>query len=230
MDEEGMMMRKMLTLLLFAWGLTGVAAQTATVAELSGKVEIKLSGEDWKAAEAGQILGKTAIISTGFKSSALIRVGNSEITVQALTRLSLEELAEAAGNETVNLQLHTGRVRADVAPPTGGKTDFTVRSPSATASVRGTSFEFDGRRLSVGQGRVRLTGGDGTGTYVSRGHHTETNTATGKTTPVADAAQQDLVIPAPAGLGSVSPPPAAPPLQAPIAAPTTGGITVGAGF
>jgi hypothetical protein len=222
-------MKKILTVLLCVCGLSGLAAQSALVREISGKVEIKIPGEDWKTAEVGQSLENAALISTSIKSTVRISLGNSEITVQPLTRLSLEELAEIGGNETVKLQLQTGRVRADVAPPAGGRTDFTVRSPTATASVRGTSFEFNGTRLSVHQGRVRLAGGDGTGTYVSRGHHRETNTANGQTPSAAESAEQDLVLPPPAGLGSVAPPPATPTLGAPMGT-AQGDITVSAGF
>jgi hypothetical protein len=223
-------MKKILTVLLCVWGLSGLMAQTALVREINGKVEIKMPGEDWKAAAVGQRLEKATLVSTSFKSTVRISLGNSEITVHPLTRLSLEELAENAGNETVNLQLQTGRMRANVTPPSGGKTEFTVRSPTATASVRGTSFEFDGIRLSVDQGRVRLAGGDGTAVHVSRGHQTTTHTTTGKTPTMAETAQQELVLSAPAGLGSVAPPASAPTLQAPTTTGTLGDITVGAGF
>jgi hypothetical protein len=41
-----------------------------------------------------------------------------------------------------------------VKPPAEGRTEFTVRSPVVTASVRGTSFEFDTKSLRVDEGRV----------------------------------------------------------------------------
>jgi hypothetical protein len=44
-----------------------------------------------------------------------------------------------------------------------------VRSPAATASVRGTSFEFDTRHLYVNDGRVLLEGGNGQTVYVDEG-------------------------------------------------------------
>jgi hypothetical protein len=44
-----------------------------------------------------------------------------------------------------------------------------VRSPIATASARGTSFEFDTRRLYVTNGRVLLEGGNGQIAYVDEG-------------------------------------------------------------
>jgi hypothetical protein len=44
-----------------------------------------------------------------------------------------------------------------------------VRSPIATASVLGTSFEFDTRHLYVNEGRVLLEGGNGQTVYVDEG-------------------------------------------------------------
>jgi hypothetical protein len=68
---------------------------------------------------------------------------------------SLEKIVQSQDEERINLRLQTGSIRAEVKPPVGGSSEFTVRSPSATASVRGTSFEFDRENLWVEDGRVR---------------------------------------------------------------------------
>jgi hypothetical protein len=190
------------------------AAQQGIIREVVGKVEIKAPGGDWVAAEPGQRIENATVISTGFKGTARIGLGNSILTVAPLTRLTLQEIREAqqGGGERVALELQTGRVRADVKPPAGGRTDFTVRSPSATASVRGTVFEFDGKELSVDEGRVRLAGGDGTGVNVSAGHSVATDPATGKTPSVAETVTAALAPPAPAGVvNGAAPSAAAPP-------------------
>jgi hypothetical protein len=132
------------------------------------------------------------MISTGFKSTALIALGNSTLLVRALTRLSLEEIQNIEGDESVSLYLQTGRVRANVNPPAGGKTDFTVRSPVATASVRGTSFEFNGENLSVDEGRVHVTGKDGSAVYVGAGHTVFSNPETGRTMGAIDTAKEEM--------------------------------------
>jgi ferric-dicitrate binding protein FerR (iron transport regulator) len=137
----------------------------------------------------------------------LIGLGNSVVTVQPLTRLSLEQIQEAADAERVDLYLQTGRIRADVTPPSGGRVDFTVRSPSVTASVRGTSFEFDGQRLSVDEGRVHVSGGDGTGVYVGAGHAVVNNDETGRTATTEETVREAMVLPVLAGIDAA---PAAP--------------------
>jgi hypothetical protein len=175
-------------------------AQNAVLREFVGKVETKAPGSTaWVPAVTGQRLSNTTVISTGFKSTAAIVIGNSVIIVRPLTRLTLEELRQSAGTEQINLNLQTGRIRAEVSPPPGGKIDFRVRAPIATASVRGTSFEFDGTWLSVNEGRVRLTGGDGTSVYVSTGHQTATDPATGKTPGTLETIKEDLTPALPAG-------------------------------
>jgi hypothetical protein len=165
------------------------APGTAVIREVNGTVEVKAPGaSEWKAASAGQILDRAALISTGFKSTARISIGNSDITVRPLTRLGLEELIANQESERVTLNLRAGRVRADVKPPTGGKTDFTIRATTATASVRGTVFEFDGTRLRVEEGRVHLGGASVTGAYVGKGHATTAEQETGKTAAAPSSA------------------------------------------
>jgi hypothetical protein len=187
----------------------------AAIRSITGRVEIKAAGAtEWRAAEEGQILDRAALISTGFKSTALISIGNSDITVRPLTRLSLEEIAAAGNNEEVVLNMPTGRIRAEVNPPVGGTVDFSVRSPSVTASVRGTVFDFDGIRLAVEQGRVRLAVEGGAGVYVGGGHSTAANPATGRPASVIEQVKEDMRPPLPAGIDVAPPASAAAPASA----------------
>ncbi|MDR0403803.1 MAG: FecR family protein [Treponema sp.] len=105
-------------------------------------------------------------ISTSFKSTAILVLGESLVTVRPLTSLTLDELIHSQSNDMAALSLRTGRIRAEVRPPTGGKTDFTIRTPAAIASVRGTVFDLDPVNLSVTEGLVRYTL-TGTGAAVS---------------------------------------------------------------
>jgi len=150
--------------------ILAVSAQSGVIKELSGIVEIKRPGTAaFVPAKAGDALTRDTIVSTGFKSSALLTVGSSTIAVRPLTRLSLAELSESSGTETINVNLQAGRVRVDVTPPAGTKTNMTVRSPSTTASVRGTSFDLDTRTLSVNHGKVAFKGNKGGTMIVNTG-------------------------------------------------------------
>jgi hypothetical protein len=152
---------------LFIGGFSVLAAQTggetfdsagAQIREITGTVELKAPNRDvWVKASPGDYLERDTFISTGFKSSAVLILGNSSLIVQPLTRLSLWELSGRENNERIGVNLRTGRVRAEVRPPAGGKVDFTVRSPVVSASVRGTVFEFDTLNIRVSEGTVDFT-------------------------------------------------------------------------
>jgi hypothetical protein len=144
------------------------------------------------------------MISTGFKSSVLLVLGNSLLTVHPLTRLTLEEIQNIQGDEVVRLALRAGRVRADVKPPENGKADFTVRTLTATASVRGTSFDFDGVNLSVDEGRVHVSGGNGTAVYVGPGHQAVSSPETGMTTGAVEMVMAELAPAMPAAVAAVT--------------------------
>jgi hypothetical protein len=194
---------KKMTLCLFLLGIGLVFSQEAVIREINGTVEVKTADEVvWSPAHPGQNITRTTMLSTGFKSTAVVGLGNSVLTVQPLTRLTVEELEESGGDERINLNLRVGRIRADVKPPVGGNTAFTVRSPSATASVRGTVFEFNGTQLQVEEGRVHLSGTDQSGTYVGAGHQVQTDIVTGWTENVAETARAELSPPLPAGMNS----------------------------
>jgi hypothetical protein len=197
-------MKKVVLGLALLVGAAALFAQEAVIRELNGTVELKAPGAaDWTPARQGQRIPQKTIISTGFKSSALVEIGNSTLSLQPLTRLSLEELVRADGGEKVDLNLRTGRIRANVRPPADGTTNFTVRSPSATASVRGTDFEFNGNEVSVENGRIHVTGVDGSGVYVGGGHQVRIDTETGRTVSAAETARDELTPAVPVGVDSV---------------------------
>ncbi len=130
--------------------------QTAVFKELSGKVEYQLAGKEWRPANAGTEVPTGTMISTGFKSMALIALGNASVLVKPLTRLTIDQIVRVEGSEAAKLFLIAGRVRAEVTPESGKKIDFSVRSSTATASVRGSGFDFDGLNLERVHGRIHF--------------------------------------------------------------------------
>ena len=149
-------MKKLLTTILF-WAaavLTFAQNPEAVIREITGTVELKRPGSNWVAANTGDRIDRATVISTGLRSFALLAAGNSIVTVRPVTRLTLEDLLSRDETETMNISLQTGRIRVDVTPPAGLKSDFTVRAPTVTASVRGTSFEMDTTGIQVLEGTV----------------------------------------------------------------------------
>jgi hypothetical protein len=172
-----MFMRKtFLVVLMLSAAVYGISAQTVTtteagvIRELSGKVELKHAGASaFVNARVGDEIAQDTIISTGFKSSAILTVGSSTITVWPLTRLSLAEIQMSADTENLNVNLQAGKVKVDVKPPAGLRANYKVQNPMAVASVRGTSFEFDMYNITVKEGRVSFSGASGLATMVSTG-------------------------------------------------------------
>lgn len=151
------MKRYILAVMLLFAGTFLFADVTAVIKDVSGKVEIKSPGGTWKKAASGMKISKGDYISTGFNSQAVLLLGESQVIVKQLTRMELEKLVEKEGTLSTGLNLRVGRVRAEVKSTKGLKQNFTLKSPISTAAVRGTSFEYDGRNLTVYHGSVAFT-------------------------------------------------------------------------
>ena len=181
----------------------------AFIREVSGTVELKFSGsENWVTAKNGDRITESTIISTGFRSMAVLSVGSSTITVRPLTRLSLEALIQQNDTETINVGLRTGRMQVDVKAPSGSRADFTVSTPAATASVRGTSFTIDPLNIRVTEGSVRYVPITGQAAarpvMVAAGQQSWVDSDTGQTVTPQAAAETTRSLPALAGQDKVS--------------------------
>jgi hypothetical protein len=157
-------------------------APEATVSELQGRVELIEPGGRWRPAQVGMELPLGTTISTGFGATAVVEIGPALLQVRQLTRMELEALAEREGLLSTDLYLQVGRVRAEVRPSAGRQNEFRMRSPVATAAVRGTSFEFDGLNLTVETGTVQLTNERNQSVFVAAG---ESSSAEGDGGPVS---------------------------------------------
>jgi len=178
-----------------------VFAQNGVIRELHGDVEIRPAGAAaFIPAAVGSIVARDTVVSTGFRSTAIIQVGNSTLTVRPLTRLLLTDIQAAAGSETVGANLQAGRVRIDVNPPAGATAAFSVQSPSATASVRGTSFEFNTRSVSVLEGSVSFSGTSGSPVAIRPGGESTVGGG-GRVSDPVFTVFQNLFPPVPVGTG-----------------------------
>jgi hypothetical protein len=175
--------------------LTGfgvLSAQEAVFTEVNGKVEYRVPGAAWKPARVGDKVGKGTVVSTGFKSVAELKLGTATITLKPVTRLTLEEIVNSRSGTQTRLYLLAGRVKADVPPQTGQTIDFRVKSPTATASVRGTGFEFDGVNLIVTERAVRLQSFGGQFRFVKAGEFSYVNRNDQVMTPAAVMVERGL--------------------------------------
>jgi len=224
-------MKKAILAILLAGLVMAVYAQNGVVKELSGTVELKPAGAAaFTPAVAGAQINADTVISTGFKSTALVEVGSAIIAIRPLTRLTLTEISASQGAETINMNLQAGRVRVDVNPPAGIKASLSVTSPTATASVRGTSFYFDTMSVSVLEGTVAFKGNTGYTVQVGAGSFSTVSAYSVATVPQTNSSS-GLVPSSPAGYdatttgntggtGVVSPTPSTP-VNPPVNPPVT---------
>jgi hypothetical protein len=160
------------------------AAEAAVFREVKGKVEYQLEGEDWMPAKVGATLPKGAVISTGFKSTAALEVLGSVIMIKPLTRMVLDELVRTSSGTKTGLTLLSGKVKTEVKPSSAtSATVFDVKSPTATASVRGTGFEFDGENILVNHGNVEFSNNWGVSRSVQGGEFSSAGGKGGSVSP-----------------------------------------------
>ena len=114
----------------------------AVVVSVLGKAEMQ-TAKGWQPMKEGSKLTAGTLVSTGFKSQAVLSIGKSTVTVQPLSRLTLEQLTERADSDVSRIYLDAGSIKADIKAAENNRVGFTVKSPVATASVRGTSGVID---------------------------------------------------------------------------------------
>jgi len=187
-------MKKILfMLLIIVSAASAVQAQTVKVGSVTGKVEVQQPGQSWQNATSGMIIPANSQISTGFASEAKVIMDNADITVRALTRMSIQEYSTSGDTTTTKLFLGSGKIRTDVKKSEGKVNDFQIRSPVATAAVRGTSFEFDGIRLTVNEGNVEFFSKTGSKVQVPAGSSSQATEDGGASTPADEKKQEASV-------------------------------------
>lgn len=133
-----------------------VFAESASVSFVKGKAEV-CRNDVWVQLKMGDIINPSEMISTGFQSELKIKYNNSVMAVGALTRITLDDLKSSGDKESVQLYLNTGSVRSRVSHTDNKKVAYTVKSPVAVASVRGTEFLMTGAgTVSCSEGAVAV--------------------------------------------------------------------------
>lgn len=150
--------------------------KTLKVLSISEDVEIQKEGGGWQEATTGMQLEDGDEISTGPDSVITLQFPDGTIMqVSELTQVRVGFLLAEGNAVRAEIQLKLGKVAARVNPKKTSFTDFTVKSPIATASVRGTTFGViyhanTGMRVMVDEGTVAVTANDGTSQDVSAGY------------------------------------------------------------
>lgn len=136
----------------------GVTPIRALAIEVHGDVlwQADADAPRQKIAEGDEI-GDNAIITTGIGASVLFQIGDEEpftaLVIDSVGKVVLREANKTDDTKRVRVGVGYGRIRAGVAEG-GLKSDFTVDSPVATLSKRGT-WNF-GMEYVRGTGEFRI--------------------------------------------------------------------------
>ena len=96
------------------------------------------AGAQWIPLQTGATLAPGTKISTGVRSTAVIKINNHTLTVEPLTIMKITESKDDATSSNTRIGLRRGAVHEKVAKNSRIKTVFKVSTPVATSSVRGT--------------------------------------------------------------------------------------------
>lgn len=114
----------------------------ATALEVVGDVKHRAArSEPWTACKTEDVYSEGTEILTGVRSAIKLRIGEEEpytcLMIESVGLTILSEAAIVPGVKRVRVGVGYGRVRAGVAEG-GLQSDFTIESPAATLSKRGT--------------------------------------------------------------------------------------------
>ena len=113
----------------------------AFVASVGGDVEYSTDGgKTFKPLTRGTILPAGAMVSTGFDGSAVLDFGYGTLRVPQTVGLTLDEFTTSANLRRTQLHLNIGAVEARIKHTDSIRSDFSVSTPTANASIRGSAM------------------------------------------------------------------------------------------
>ena len=120
----------------------GATAITARVIEVRGDVQhAALDSTDWQPCQVDDEYPQETVILTGLRSSVKLQIGTDDtytvVVVEPASKTLLAEAYATTDTKRVHIGVGYGQIRAGVVEG-GLKSDFTVASPVATLSKRGT--------------------------------------------------------------------------------------------
>jgi len=194
-----MKMNKKLITALFVVGfamalatLSCAAPLKARLTRLKGTVSIQTAGKDWITAKEGTTVTKGDSVKCGKDSSVFITWGDNALKLDALSMFTFEDFdAEDSASKTT-LNLTDGKIFSKVAR-LNKQSNFSVKTPTAHAGVRGTAFEVTTQRFSVLEGTIAATALDNE-VLIEAGNYVDISSAgiIGQVTNISDSMLQSM--------------------------------------
>jgi hypothetical protein len=160
-----------------------------TVSGVTRKVEVSRNEGSWEPAIDGMKLSSGDRIHTGFKAGVTLTfVDGSTVAIKQMSLLQLESVSRSTdGVLHVRGHLRLGEVAAEVNRSSGSAADFNIKTPTSTASIRGTKLTvfYDGiaTLVAVTEGTVHVAPNTGAAVDVAAGSQVSA-TAHGVSAPV----------------------------------------------
>jgi hypothetical protein len=133
-------------------GGAGDEEPAVKISGLSRKVEVQQNETTWIPASDSLTLKAGDKIHTGFKAGATLTFPDgSKLVVKPMTLVLIQSVETTGGKTTVRVWLKLGEVSATINRSRGSAVDFDVKTPTTTASSRGTVFSvlYDGATTIV---------------------------------------------------------------------------------
>lgn len=116
-------------------------AKVVSVRGIAKKMQANQKDAKWTPLKADETLSQYAVVRTGFNSQVVLHfTDRGEVTIESGTKVGISQFTEmqgGAGTIKANLGLKYGSMRLKV-DRSRGANDFSVSTPVATLSVRGT--------------------------------------------------------------------------------------------
>lgn len=155
-------------------------AFSAKTTAVEGDVTCKGDGDSgWKPVTVGMELKEGVYIMTAFESSCTLEFQDkSVLSVKELSKIQISKFALQAKSVNANVSLFNGKVKATVHRDIDTKTEFQVKTPVSTISVRGTEEEVYyspgfGVEVQNIYGLVEVTNHIGQRQMLAKGDNTE---------------------------------------------------------
>lgn len=127
---------------LFAWSIVQADPPTAQVVDAKGKVEVQRGGQAFEPLAAGATVAEGDRVHTGWKATATIGFPDgSVVEIQPMSLIAIEKVNFTGGTSRSRVLLRSGEVKAQIHKMVGAAGDFQVKTPTTTASVRGTHIQ-----------------------------------------------------------------------------------------
>lgn len=179
----------------------------ATITSVHGEAEIVFKDGSAVPASVGRRLLEGDRLSTGFDGRVTLEFDHGSLRVGSLTTLGIDEFVRKENVAKTQLFLEAGQVAARTKHVPSIRSDFAVRTPTATSAVRGSAMvvSYDNTTATttvlVTEDEAVVNGSGGEPATIGEGQRVRITEGAGPTAPEAFALEdvpEEMRFPAPA--------------------------------